>query len=99
MSLRQMRIQAIEAQANLFIRRYCSARRRRSGPHACYLLAIFMRRCIFLSEISRMPKITFAAVVVLASTWMHAAPPWQAAGQAGGQPEPALSPAETAALT
>ena len=46
-----------------------------------------------------MPKITLAAVVVLASIWTHAAPPGQAAGQAGRQVEPALSPAETAAVT
>jgi hypothetical protein len=42
-----------------------------------------------------MLKITLAAVVMLATASMNAAPP----GQAASQTEPALSPAETAAVT
>ena len=42
-----------------------------------------------------MLKITLAAVVMLATASMNAAP----AGQAANQTEPALSPAETAAVT
>jgi hypothetical protein len=41
-----------------------------------------------------MLRITLAATVILAAASMHAAP----AGQAAAQPEPALSPAETAAV-
>ena len=46
-----------------------------------------------------MLKITLAAVVILATVSMNAAPAGQAAGQSAAQAEPTLSPAEIAAVT
>jgi hypothetical protein len=53
-----------------------------------------MEPSIFLLETARMLKTALALAIMLLSVSMHAAP----AGQAASQSEPALSPAETAAV-
>jgi hypothetical protein len=91
--IKEMRISPDRRRADPFIGRYSWAKGVRRERRQ--RLAIFYEASIFFSEIVLMLRTTYAAAVILAVTSMNAA----LAGQDAGQPEPTLSPAETAAVT